>query len=83
MYRNIEYLTLLKEQYPTIASACAEIIALEAQEMLPKLTEHFMSDIHGEHEDQEPSPGICADIVGTDLPRNREHFTTGGINLLQ
>lgn len=50
MYRNIEYLTLLKEQYPTIASACAEIIALEAQEMLPKLTEHFMSDIHGEHE---------------------------------
>lgn len=50
MIRNIEYLKLLKEQYPTIASACAEIIALEAQQKLPKLTEHFMSDIHGEHE---------------------------------
>lgn len=50
MIRNIEYLELLKEQYPTIASACAEIIALEAQQRLPKLTEHFMSDIHGEHE---------------------------------
>lgn len=50
MNRNIEYLKLLKEQYPTIASACAEIIALEAQQCLPKLTEHFMSDIHGEYE---------------------------------
>ncbi|MEE0409915.1 MAG: fructose-bisphosphatase class III, partial [Clostridia bacterium] len=42
MIRNIEYLKLLKEQYPTTASACAEIIALEAQQKLPKLTEHFM-----------------------------------------
>lgn len=50
MKSNIEYLTLLKEQYPTIGSACAEIIALESQQQLPKLTEHFMSDIHGEHE---------------------------------
>lgn len=47
---NIDYLKLLKEQYPTIQSACAEIIALESQQKLPKLTEHFMSDIHGEHE---------------------------------
>ncbi len=47
---NIDYLRLLKEQYPTIQSACAEIIALESQQKLPKLTEHFMSDIHGEHE---------------------------------
>lgn len=50
MHRNTEFLNLLKEQYPTIASACAEIIALEAQQRLPKLTEHFMSDIHGEYE---------------------------------
>lgn len=50
MERNIEYLTLLKEQYPTIGSACGEIIKLEAAERLPKPTEHFMSDIHGEHE---------------------------------
>lgn len=50
MKSNIDYLNLLKKQYPTIASACAEIIALEAQQRLPKLTEHFMSDIHGEYE---------------------------------
>ena len=50
MEYNIEYLQLLKEQYPTIQAACAEIIELEASMKLPKLTEHFMSDIHGEYE---------------------------------
>ncbi|MBR0366672.1 MAG: fructose-1,6-bisphosphatase [Clostridia bacterium] len=50
MEYNIEYLQLLKEQYPTIQSACSEIIALESYMKMPKLTEHFMSDIHGEHE---------------------------------
>ena len=50
MEYNIEYLQLLKEQYPTIQRACAKIISLESQMKLPKLTEHFMSDIHGEYE---------------------------------
>lgn len=50
MEYNIDYLRLLKEQYPSIQSACAEIISLESHMKLPKLTEHFMSDIHGEHE---------------------------------
>ncbi len=45
-----EYLTLLSEHYPTTASACAEIIRLQSKQQLPKLTEHFMSDIHGEYE---------------------------------
>ena len=45
-----EYLQLLKERYPTIQSACAEIISLESRKKLPKITEHFMSDIHGEYE---------------------------------
>lgn len=45
-----EYLTLLSEQYPSIGSACAEIIKLQSQQQLPKLTEHFLSDIHGEYE---------------------------------
>lgn len=47
---NNEYLTLLSEQYPTIASACSEIIKLESKQHLPKPTEHFLSDIHGEYE---------------------------------
>jgi fructose-1,6-bisphosphatase-3 len=44
---DIDYLRLLSEQYPTIKSACAEIITLQSRQ---KLTEHFMSDIHGEYE---------------------------------
>lgn len=45
-----EYLSLLAEQYPTAALAAAEIVRLEAELHLPKPTEHFLSDIHGEHE---------------------------------
>ena len=47
---EIRYLRLLSKQYPTIASACTEIINLQAILNLPKGTEHFLSDIHGEYE---------------------------------
>ena len=47
---DIKYLELLSEQYPTIQSACTEIINLRAILNLPKGTEHFVSDIHGEAE---------------------------------
>ncbi|MDD3429762.1 MAG: fructose-1,6-bisphosphatase [Oscillospiraceae bacterium] len=47
---NLKYLQLLARDYPSIAEASSEIINLEAQLKLPKGTEHFMSDIHGEHE---------------------------------
>lgn len=47
---NLDYLSLLAEQYPTMQSACTEIIKLSSVQKLPKLTEHFMSDIHGEYE---------------------------------
>lgn len=50
MEERTKYLRLLKESYPTIQSACAKIIALESRQKLPKLTEHFLSDIHGEYE---------------------------------
>lgn len=45
-----KYLKLLSNQYPTIADACTEIINLQAIINLPKGTEHFLSDIHGEYE---------------------------------
>ena len=45
-----DYLKLLSKQYPTIAEASTEIINLEAILNLPKGTEHFLSDIHGEYE---------------------------------
>ncbi|MEE1145832.1 MAG: fructose-bisphosphatase class III, partial [Bacteroidaceae bacterium] len=47
---QLHYLRLLSKQYPTVQSAGTEIIRLKAILNLPKGTEHFMSDIHGEHE---------------------------------
>ncbi len=47
---QLHYLRLLSQQYPTVQAAGTEIIRLEAILNLPKPTEHFMSDIHGEHE---------------------------------
>jgi fructose-1,6-bisphosphatase-3 len=47
---NLKYLKLLSKQYPTIAKASTEIINLEAILNLPKGTEHFLADIHGEYE---------------------------------
>lgn len=47
---NIKYLQSLATQYPNIARASTEIINLQALLNLPKETEHFVSDIHGEHE---------------------------------
>ena len=50
MSYDIDYLTLLSQQYPTVKAASTEIIRLQSRQKLPKLTEHFMSDIHGEYE---------------------------------
>ena len=48
--RSIRYLSLMAREYPTIQAVSSEIINLQAICNLPKATEHFMSDIHGEHE---------------------------------
>ncbi|AYD39915.1 fructose-1,6-bisphosphatase [Clostridium fermenticellae] len=48
--KDLRYLKLLSKQYPTISSASTEIINLQAILNLPKGTEHFISDIHGEYE---------------------------------
>lgn len=47
---EIRYLKSLAKQYPTIASAATEIINLKAILSLPKGTEHFITDVHGEYE---------------------------------
>ncbi len=47
---QLHYLRLLSKQFPTVQAAGTEIIRLQAILNLPKGTEHFMSDIHGEHE---------------------------------
>jgi len=48
--QDLDYLRLLAKQYPTIRAASTEIINLTASLQLPKGTEHFVSDIHGEYE---------------------------------
>lgn len=50
MDADIRYLCLLSQSFPTIADASTEIINLEAIQNLPKGTEHFLADIHGENE---------------------------------
>ncbi|GCD08609.1 fructose-1,6-bisphosphatase [Clostridium tagluense] len=47
---DLRYLTLLASKYPTIPDACTEIINLQAILNLPKGTEHFLTDVHGEYE---------------------------------
>ena len=47
---DLRYLRLLARDFPTVSSVTTEIINLEAILHLPKPTEHFMADIHGEHE---------------------------------
>lgn len=47
---DMHYLNLLSQSFPTIADAAKEIINLEAIMTLPKGTEHFLADIHGENE---------------------------------
>ena len=46
---SLDYLALLSTQYPSIQSASSQIINLSAICCLPKGTEHFMSDLHGEY----------------------------------
>lgn len=47
---DLRYLKSLARQYPTVAAAATEIINLQAILSLPKGTEHFITDIHGEYE---------------------------------
>lgn len=48
--KDLHYLELLSQSFPTIADASTEIINLSAILNLPKGTEHFLADIHGEHQ---------------------------------
>ena len=48
--QTIKYLSLLSQQFPNQQSVFTEIINLQAILNLPKGTEHFMSDLHGEYE---------------------------------
>ena len=50
LQKDGKYLELLARSFPTVAEASTEIINLQAILNLPKGTEHFLADIHGEYE---------------------------------
>ena len=47
--QNIHYYEHLSELFPSISAASSEIINLQSILQLPKGTEHFLSDVHGEY----------------------------------
>ncbi|MCD8365320.1 MAG: fructose-1,6-bisphosphatase [Clostridiales bacterium] len=47
---DLKYLKVLAKQYPSIASVATEIVNMKAIMSLPKGTEHFITDVHGEYE---------------------------------
>ena len=65
MKQQLKYLKTLSDQYPSIAEASTEIINLSSILNLPKGTEHFVSDIHGEYgqEPFEERSMMCMDVL--------------------
>ena len=61
--KDKDYLELLSKNYPTIDDASVEIINLKAISKLPKGTEYFLSDIHGESEGFEYLLGTSSGVI--------------------
>lgn len=68
---QLRYLQLLAQQYPTVQAASTEIIRLRTILNLPKGTEYFMSDIHGEYEAFQHILNSCSGEIRNKLD---EHF---------
>lgn len=84
-HEKLEYLKLLSRQYPTVQEASTEIINLRAIQNLPKATEHFISDVHGEYEAFQhiinSASGVVRekidDLLGSSVPRcDRDQLAT-------
>ena len=60
---ELRYLQLLSQQFPTVQSAGTEIVNLQAILNLPKGTEHFISDIHGEYEAFQHILNSCSGVI--------------------
>lgn len=64
-----KYLQLLAEKYPTRQSVYAELIHLNGVLSLPKPTEHFMSDLHGEYESFFHILNNCSGVIKEKVER--------------
>ncbi|MCD8120129.1 MAG: fructose-1,6-bisphosphatase [Lachnospiraceae bacterium] len=72
-FTKLEYLHLLAEKFPTEQQVCAEIINLSAILNLPKATEYFMSDLHGEYEAFHHILNNCSGVI-----REKVHMVFDG-----
>lgn len=61
--KELKYLKLLSKNFPSIEETATEIINLEAILSLPKGTEHFISDIHGEYESFNHVLKNCSGVI--------------------
>ena len=61
--QELRYLTLLAREFPTVQAAGTEIINLQAILNLPKACEHFISDVHGEHEAFRHLINACSGVI--------------------
>ena len=76
---ELRYLKLLAQQYPTVQAASSEIINLQAILNLPKGTEHFISDLHGEYEAFLHILNSCSGVMQGEGGRPvRRHHLQGG-----
>ena len=66
---NMEYLRLLSKQYPSIDDVSTEIINLQAILNLPKGTEHFLTDIHGEYEQFQHILKNASGVIKSEIER--------------
>lgn len=82
---ELRFINLLAKQYPTVQAASTEIINLQAIMNLPKGTEHFISDVHGEYESFYHILHSCSGVIkekidtlyGTSMTNaEREEFAT-------
>eukprot|EP00906_Rhabdomonas_costata_P022034 RCo031898 len=62
---------LLARSFPSLTSACAEIVNLNSILLLPKGTEHFISDVHGEYE---PFIHVLRNCSGVIRNKTKETF---------
>lgn len=60
---NEKYFQALSKEYPTIQSICHEIIHLKALLNLPKGTEHYISDLHGEYKAFKHLMNNCSGVI--------------------
>ena len=63
--QELNYLNLLAREFPTVQAAGTEIINLQAILNLPKGCEHFISDVHGEHEAFSHLINACSGVIRT------------------